>query len=550
MAEINDWQDEPQINDWQDEGNGGNPTALGSAYRGLEQGTTFGFGDEAKASLGALYAKAFGGDATKDMSVGELTNLANASQQAQLAKDIEINPASTIVGNIGGALLTGVVGAGTKTGSAIANSLRSGSTGARIGKNALAGAASGSLYGAGQGNNGERLESAAENALLGGVVGGAIPAAVSTAKGIKNTIIPQVDESIKGLALRAKEFGIPLRLDQVAPTKARNTLQKVSQELPFSGSTAFEDQQRKAFTKAVAKTIGQDADNLDAEVVNRYLSEANKKFAGAIGNEPVVFDDVALSRFDDIANNASDNVTSDVADIVKRNIERFKTDIGQNVIDPKKLSSFRSDLIKRIPKADSQARTYLNDVVDVIDDVVEKQLPPEAAQTLSQARREYRNFKTIEPLLEKSPDGSINPTELLNRVKSSPYIKASRNAVGEDDLVDLARIGKQFLPVKGGSDTFQKGTFFAGGYGAATNPILGGTLFAGNRAFQKGYNQSQTLLDKALKLTPREINSLPPREAMKLLDELKKASRLNIGGVTARPASPETKAYLESLPQQ
>jgi len=93
----------------------------------------------------------------------------------------------------------------------------------------------------------------------------------------------------------------------------------------------------------------------------------------------------------------------------------------------------------------------------------------------------------------------------LNRVASSKYIKASRASTGKDDLIDLARIGKQFLPKKGGSDTFQKAALGTGasglGYLALTNPPLAAAVagkaavgVGANRAYQSLYNQSPALV--------------------------------------------------------
>ena len=86
----------------------------------------------------------------------------------------------------------------------------------------------------------------------------------------------------------------------------------------------------------------------------------------------------------------------------------------------------------------------------------------------------------------------------MNRVKSSKYINASTVKDGEDDLVDLARIGKEFLPKKGGSDTAYNQVGYqvlGGGTGVATL----GTSIGVNTAFQKGLNQNPKAVAKSLK---------------------------------------------------
>lgn len=506
------------------------PSMAGSAYRGIEQGVTAGLGDEAKSSIGALYAKVDDAVRThlmgqepllKDKSVGELVNDSNTQQNEQLKQDFETNPAPTIAGNIVGTLLTGGAAAGTKAGNAVTNAVREGNFASRLVKGAAVGAGSGAISGAGTAENGNRIEGAIEGAKMGGTVGAVLPVAGKVISGAAKAVIPEVKAGAKDLAQRARDLGIPLRIDQIAPSRTRNTIQKVSQELPFSGANSFDESQRQSFTKALARTIGQDSENLGPETIKKYLDDSGEKFKSALGDEPITFDENSLSRFDEISNKAKTLVTNDVARVVENNVNKFKRNLRGGVINGGKLASFRSELIRDIPSATGEAKKYLGDIVETIDDIAEKYLPEEAAATLKQARREYRNFKTIEPLLEKSTNGQINPTELLNRVKASKYIKAARSEVGQDDLVDLARIGKEFLPQKGGSDTFQKSVIggSAGGLGitAISNPLValglaakGGAVLGTNRAFQKGYNQSQKIVDKVINSADKNTKAITP----------------------------------------
>ena len=265
---------------------------------------------------------------------------------------------------------------------------------------------------------------------------------------------------------------------------------------------AFEDVQRMAWNKALARTIGQNTDDLGPQTVKNFLDDAGKKFDSALKGESIVVTPGTFNRLDDIIDSADLTMTSDLKDIVVKNIDKLKADIGDNVISGNKLSSFRTNLLKRIPAAPGESKQALGEIIDTIDDLVETSLPQQKSDILRTARREWRNFRTIEPLLEKATDGQINPTQLLNKVASSKYMKASRSVVGEDDLVDLARIGKEFLPKAGGSDTYQK---IALGGGLATSvlhptsalPIA--SSLAANRAFQSLYNQSPALVELALK---------------------------------------------------
>lgn len=347
--------------------------------------------------------------------------------------------------------------------------------------------------------------------LAGGFGGAKTPEGVAgAARAVDSAIVPNVAPELQPLAQRAQQMGIPLSLNQVAPGRIRNTLQKVSQAIPGSGVEPFEQAQHSAFNKAVASTLGEQADNLGPETINSFLDRASTDFNGIMGGKTVSVPEDNLSAITNIGKEAGQNLTGPVADIVKNRIAQLQEDISQGgTIAGDKLASFRTSLIKAIPRADSGAKGYLGDLVDEVNNLAQSAVGPEDAAKLAILRNQWRNYKTVEPLLEKSPDGNINPTSLMQRVAANPYIKASRIPTGQDPLVDLARIGKAFLKTPGGSDTYEK-TILGGGTlatlgTAAANPAaaVGGVLASGaamgaNRLFQKGINQSQSLVSKAI----------------------------------------------------
>lgn len=468
------------------------------------QGATFGFGDEIADRLGAGIASLATDDAYSD-----LLNEARQERVARSERQFEQHPGTAILSNIGGALLTGGAGATTKAGGVLGKALTSGGVPARIAKGATAGAASGGVYGAGQAQEDERLQGAKEGAVGGAVLGGVAPAVGAA---IRGAVLPKVEGVKQELAKRAKDLGIPLSIEQIAPTRFRKTVQKVSQELPFSGTEGFEGAQRKAFTKAVAKTIGQKSDSLTPETIRKFKFDADKKFGDALMGAKIDISNADKTKLANISTEAESTLGSDLLSIVKKNVDRTTSDISTKGLQGAKLANIRGELLKKAGKAQGESRQYLGDIAEVIHDIAERSVTPKKAKILKQARREWRNFKTIEPLLEKSTDGSINPTDLLGKVGSSRYIKSSTSSVGQDDLVDLARIGKEFLPKTGGSDTFQKSALGAGAIGTIFEPttgaIIGGGLGA-NRALQ-ALNRSQARVGKAIeksgkRLTPQSI---------------------------------------------
>ena len=330
--------------------------------------------------------------------------------------------------------------------------------------------------------------------------------ASGTARGAISPIVPIVKEDIVPLAQRAREFDIPLRADQVAPSRVRNTIQKVSQELPFSGVDAFETAQKSSWNKAVANTLGEES--LTPDSINNFITRNSNDFQSVLTGKQIPIDESILKNLE----GAKLKKTADAKSAIDDYIADIKNNTKNGFISGDVLNSVRSTFLKDLTQKNGDVKQGLGEILDTLDTTIAKHLSPEELGTLSNARYQYRNFKTVEPLLEKSTDGEINPTQLINRVAASKYIKGSRKSLGDDDLVDLARIGKEFLPKKGGSDTFQKaalgaGIFGTGGLGALamTNPVaagtgaaLAGTGLALNRGGQ-AINQSQALIDLALR---------------------------------------------------
>lgn len=390
-----------------------------------------------------------------------------------------------------------------------------------VGRAAVGGATGtvGSQVGGGVGKaiGGDTGETVGE--VLGGAIGGtagvkAPEIAGSTMRGLGQIAAPTTTADLAALAKRAQDFDIPLSVNQIAPSATRNTFQKVSQAAPFSGVSDFQNTQRQAFNKALAGTLGEDSPNLGPDTINNFLQKSSTGFDNILGGKTIKVSDDNLAALDSITQNAKRSLDPNLASVVEKNIDDLKDSIFNGTISGDKLASIRSSLIKNIPRAQAGAKEYLGDIPDVIDNMASTSMTPEEAKQLQTLRYQWRNFRTMEPLLEKSVNGNINPTDLLQRVASSPYIKAARSSLGNDDLVDLARIGK-IMPVLGGSDTYEKATLGGSAGALATtaiaNPVTGAMVAAKaapvlalNRGYQSYVNQSPALVNRVIN------KSLPP----------------------------------------
>lgn len=142
---------------------------LGGLATGVGQGTTLGWGDELVAGARSLLT-----DVTYEQALAE--------QQAQLAQAREVAPIATGIGEIGTALLTplGMAKSVRALGGlkGVAGEVLTGAprlAGQTLKQTFIPSAISGTVYGAGAAEPGERLS----GALVGGGIGGAVPLALS-----------------------------------------------------------------------------------------------------------------------------------------------------------------------------------------------------------------------------------------------------------------------------------------------------------------------------------------------------------------------------------
>lgn len=197
------------------------------------QGATFGFADEITDRIGALIASGF-----TDESYDDLLAEARGMSKERLERQFEQNPATSILANMAGGVLTGgalsvpkalsgtaatagvrgAINAIPKAGQAMAGSIASGTRGVRAAKTAGAAATGGALFGAGSAQEGERLSGAGAGALIGGTTGVLAPIAIKGLTGgakkiadivtrrasVKSGELAPVDRAIKSVAKRLR----------------------------------------------------------------------------------------------------------------------------------------------------------------------------------------------------------------------------------------------------------------------------------------------------------------------------------------------------------
>lgn len=383
-------------------------------------------------------------------------------------------------------------------------------TGAAQPANKLLRYGAGAVRGAAQGALGAGLTSSESDAPLksqllsgaefGGALGAAAPAIYDAGRGVANVFSdPTINPLRRDLAEKAvNQFGIPLRGSQISERPFAKYLDSVVGKMPMSGMGASNDAQQTAFTRAVAGTMGADADNLTPKVMSDIRTNLGKTYDAVLDRMNVDASPLVKS-LGDIEHSAPQYLTDQEAAPIKKQIDNILGMIDENGVIPGK--SYKALLAKGSPldraasSSNSNIRNVAQDIESSLRGAAMASADPADAAILRQTDLRWKNMRTIQDLAAKAGiEGEISPAALLTAVKKS-YKDMAYSGAG--DLGDLAKIGQEFLkepPSSGSGERIALYELLHGlgktgvagmvGGAAAMAPLdagltLGGTLAAG-----------------------------------------------------------------------
>lgn len=375
-------------------------------------------------------------------------------------------------------------------------------------------AANGALQGGGAAaltagqNPGESVgDQALSGAVTGGIAGPAFGALGGTLKTIGNLTTGSVGGAapeMAALAQKARDvYGIPITAPQLSGNPLLRTINEQSARLPFSGAGAVGDVQQKAWQRAVTRTFGEDSDLVTPNVMDQAAKRIGSVFNGVADRTKINVDEPLLDTLSQIETEAASSpLGTGGTDAIKKQIDNILGAGEAGTIDGKayqQLTRTGAPLQRAQSAADPNVRYYAGQIRDALDDAFQRSAAPEDQAALATARKQYRNMKTVEDLVEKSGDGNISPALLMGQVRSAssrfdPSV-GGMAYTGGGELGDLARIGQMFLKPQPNSGTADRLMINAlvgapgaiGGY--FINPLAAAAIPAGwaaNNLMRKG----------------------------------------------------------------
>lgn len=281
---------------------------------------------------------------------------------------------------------------------------------------------------------------------------------------------------VSRLAQVALDHGIPLKASQISPSQIAKQVDSVSQQVPFNGGGAFQDQQRQAFNRAVSKTIGEDSPTLTSDVFAKARQRIGASYDDLAQRVQTKITPDVQTKLDEVAQNAKQFGSPDSANAMSNMLERIQAQSVNGVLPGPAWKSIDSQL-GQIAANGGEKGNYAKQLRSALRQAFNDSADPADMAQMQTANQQYANLKTIEPLIAKDNiTGNVSPQGLLGRVTANKAGKAAMANGGRGDLGDLANVGKQFLGEAKDSGTAVRNQIFSG---LKNTGKLGAALLAG-----------------------------------------------------------------------
>lgn len=311
------------------------------------------------------------------------------------------------------------------------------------------------------GGLGQGVTDATGDPLLGLAASAAVPAATRAAGGALNRVVGTVDPHTAALADAARNvFNIPVGAGEISSNPMVRFANSVVNKFPGSGGVGHHEAMQNAFERAMSNTFGEDAARLTPPVMARARDRIGDVFEDSALNTPhISLDRSHATRLANVVHDARMTMTPEewtplahqvrnIAGLVDPHTGGITGEVYQN------LTKRNSSLDRAMHSQNSNIKNSARDIRDVLDDAFESSARPEVAADLRNARREWKNLRTVEPLVAKD---RISPALLQGRVIANN--KGTHGAAygGGGDLKTLADIGQRFLKEPPSSGTSERG---------------------------------------------------------------------------------------------
>jgi len=275
-----------------------------------------------------------------------------------------------------------------------------------------------------------------------GLVGGAVGQRL--ARPIANRLSQAGNDAVELL----RNAGVPLDAAQRSGSRALEVSRALLDDSIFTagGQEAFGEAQARGFTRAVLRTIGEDADQATPAVLRRARNRIGRVFDEIAETSPPRFDQELMGQLVEIGQTARRALTAADQRVLARNLRDIVEANQGGFINGNRFNRIRSNLGRLTTRPD--IGEFAGMAQDALVGALRRSSPAQA-DALDVAVQQFRNLRNVQSAIDKGSDRFINPLRLSNALQNKRNQNLSLFGLGGElnlELADLARAGREVLP--------------------------------------------------------------------------------------------------------
>lgn len=329
-----------------------------------------------------------------------------------------------------------------------------------------------------------------EQAGFGAMIGGAIPLATKVAGMAGSKVGDMFRPSTANAPLAEKainQYGIPLSVSDVSSSALVKGARSALDDVPLIGNRgrAQKEAVQSAFNREVGKTFGETADSLTPEVLDAAKKRMGAEFDRVWNRNVLQFDGDLFQQMQGLRANAAKLPQGEQGRLSSW-LDDFESklvaDANGNLYMPGDVANrFQSTLRRESDKAVGFLKDDLASLRQSVIKAFNRSVSPDDAATLTKNLKQYKAFKTVEPILQSAEAGVAGrvigdvPAALLPQAVRNSY----RGGIAGSPFADLSQIGSQYVADRvartggGARAMFQNSALGSGlALGAWHNPIV------------------------------------------------------------------------------
>lgn len=289
-------------------------------------------------------------------------------------------------------------------------------------------------------------------AAIGAVTPGALQVAGSAGRAVGRALSPNVNNP--ELARKAiEQYQIPLGPAAISDSRTTKALRSILNDSPFTQGMGAQQQEavQEGFNRAIGRTFGADAPKLTPDVVDAAKQRMGSEFDRIWGRNSLRVDVDFAQKIQQLKEEAANlpegearRLNSWLRDLASK---AQATPEGDYIIPGEAANRLQSKLRAEADRASGFLKNDLEELRRSMLAAFNRSVSPEDAAALSANMRQYKAFKTVEPILQKAEVGTagrdvgnVDSVLLPERVRQQ---YGSR--VAQSPFADLTQIGSQYM---------------------------------------------------------------------------------------------------------